>query len=258
MRAITLLRMVFIISMISLVLGAAALAMSIVALTSIQAREEAPLPNVVFEKFIIVGRGGRPVMDVWFSSDRWPVLVRLLDTGRRTIIDEVLVELPEDIPVTMYPCLQTQPYPGSKARNIIPGTYYLRFYKAPRSFFEWGDLLTSAKIEIKGPDFEFIEGKIFVKEFGQGQWYIYGVSFRANNTGDSPAYIDSIKVEIENGPSGWFHRDKVAVFSKGRSGAMAITKDYGVIPLSPGRYTVWIVIDLGYNTWKCKVMVVVG
>jgi len=73
-------------------------------------------------------------MDVWFSSDRWPVLVRLLDAGRRTIIDEALVELPEDIPVTMYPCLQTQPYPGSKARNIIPGTYYLRFYTAPKSF----------------------------------------------------------------------------------------------------------------------------
>jgi len=257
-RAITLLKLILVLSMVALVLSSVSLAISLMTFFGL-GEKEVSLPNVVFKKFIITAWGYRPVMKVWFSCDSWPILVRLVSRERKTTIDELLVELPDDVPITMFPSLQTQPYWASNAKNVVPGTYYLRFYTAPKSYFERGELIKSVKIEVKGPDFEFVEGKIFVKKFGTNQWYIYGVGFKANNTGDSPAFIDSIKVEVEGGDSGWFHRDKVTCFSKGKIGSMSIIENYGVVCLGgPGRYTVWIVIDLGYNSWKYAVTIVVG
>ena len=255
---IDMLKLILLFSVLALILSTASLAISLVALSSLGGEERA-LPTITLEKFGIVGRGGRPVMRVWFSSDRWPVLVKLIGEERKITIDWLLVELPEDVPVTLYPPLQPQPYEASNAMNVVPGKYYLRFYTAPESSLERGELITSVEVEIRGPYLEFVKGKIFVDEFEEGTWYIYGVSFKANNTGDSPAYIDSVRIEVEGGASGWLHRDSVAVFSKTRVSAMSIIEDHGVIYLGPpGRYTVWIVVDLGFASWKYPVTVEVG
>ena len=196
-------------------------------------------PTITFYGYEIMDLTGVPVLVVNFSTNVYPITVRLLKPDKRTVADEAQVEIPEDIPLILYLPTKSTGHGVYPASNVIPGTYYLRFiYKK--------DVLLHKPIDIR-LDLNISDVSFYLAFDEWVGWYIFGVNLTVRNEGNTPAYID--RVDVYGGSDHtWFWIDGIVRLLPGDEQFISVKEEglFSALKLGePGTYNITVTLDLG-------------
>ena len=198
----------------------------------------ARIKNVSYE---VVNYEGTSALSVQFSTNVYPIEVVLLGQGPegpRSELDRTVVYGPQDIPAHLFFAkFLGYPIPGY---NVPHGTYYLVFmYK--------GGLVLEQRIRIKGPSLTIKDADLEVKykrSYHDVGWSIENITLTVQNTGDCPAFIQSVRLYITELNETLGYSTSVAIGKGETSTFTAKYSGWGIPIRSPGTYHARVIVSL--------------
>jgi len=261
-------KLVLVISMIALALGASSIIFSLSHFTP-----EAPLTTqatIHINAIRIVEHNEYLAFEVNLSSNIWPIEASLFYENETILgepnfmkhhaLDHIVINDTSEIPIYLTPfrnlifaliCWRFQD-------NLPPGPYAILVSHG--NTYVWG-MITIGKIRIAILNAKFTICTRTI--FGETEWYIANVTLTIQNKGNHPTYISSANIEAPDVNQTAIYRTKAVLINPGEQKTLTLNPfSYGIFNTinfrEPGSYTIIIRIDFGYTTVEYETTLTVG